>query len=399
MSFNLENIRRDTPACETLLHFNNAGASLMPRPVYEAMTHYLALEQSIGGYEAAAASQDKIESFYEVMARLLGANPSEIAFIENATRAWDMAVCALNFSPGDRVLVHHTEYASNYLGLLHLCKEKQIEIDFVPSTKDGLIDCEALEQLIVPATKAVFLTHIPSHSGGVNPAETVGKITRRHKLIYVLDACQSVGQRRVDVKLIGCDILCGTGRKFMRGPRGTGFLYVSHRILADLQPPFVDLQAAEWSSTHGYTLRPDARRFETWERFMAGQIALAEAARYALDIGMEAIEHQVQTLAKALRATLKPMPHITLVNVGDDVSGIVAFEVAGLTASECVQKLRAHKINCSAAKVEHTRLDMERRGVVSLVRASVHYYISEDDVWRFCEAVDTLRATEIRLPL
>ena len=253
MTFSLDTMRHDTPSCEEVLHFNNAGASLMPLPVYKAMCNHLSLEQSIGGYEAAAQSLDKMEAFYTVFADLLNAHPDEIAYVENATRAWDMAVYAITFQTGDRVLVHEAEYSSNYLALLQLVQSKGIEIDLVPSDESGQIDCSAVGGMITPRTKAIFLTHVPLHGGLINPAQDVGQIAHKHNIIYVLDACQSVGQMPIDVKVIGCDILCGTGRKFLRGPRGTGFLYVSKRILNGLHPPFIDLHAAEWTATNDYT--------------------------------------------------------------------------------------------------------------------------------------------------
>lgn len=387
MTLNLTHIRRDTPSCDSILHLNNAGASLMPSPVYAAMTAYLALEQSVGGYEAAAQSADLIENFYSAFARLLNADPDEIAFVENATRAWNMAVSAIPFQPGDRVLIHGTEYSSNYLSLLRLKAITGLEVDIVPSDPSGQIDIRALEGLITPRTKAVFLTHVPSHVGLVNPAETVGQIARKHNLIYVLDACQSVGQMRVDVAAIGCDILCGTGRKFLRGPRGTGFLYVSQRILQDLHPIFVDLQAADWTSTHDYDLHPNAKRFECWERFQAGQIALGKAADYAVEIGLETIEQRIGLLSTQLRTLLQDIDGVSLVEGGERKSGIVTFSVGDLDALDVMLQLRAQNINVSAARVEHARLDLERRGVVSLVRASVHYYLTEKDIVRFGQAI------------
>lgn len=362
----------------------------MPSPVYTEMSQYLALEQSIGGYEAAAQSAESIENFYTAFARLLNAHRDEIAYVENATRAWNMAVSAIPFQIGDRVLIHDTAYSSNYLSLLRLKETKGIEVDVVPSDGLGCIDVHAIEALMTPRTKAIFLVHIPSHDGLVNPAEEVGKFARKHDLIYVLDACQSVGQMPVDVKSIGCDILCGTGRKFLRGPRGTGFLYVSQRILQDLHPVFVDLQAADWTSTHAYSLRPDAKRFECWERFQAGQIALGKAADYALAIGLDVIESRIDVLGSRLRINLQNIEGVTVHDGGVRKSGIVTFSVADMDAQDVVLLLRAQNINISAARVEHARLDLEKRGVLSLARASVHYYVNLEEIDRFSEAVQSL---------
>ncbi len=398
MKFDLEKMRRDTPSCTSILHFNNAGASLMPKPVYTVMCDYLALEQSMGGYEAATKSAQAIDSFYTAFANLLNADLDEIAYCENATRAWDIAVNAIPFEVGDRVLVHETEYSSNYLGLLRLSQIKGIKIDIMPTDAKGAINFKALTDIVDAKTKAIFLTHIPSQSGAINPVNEVGEFARQHGLIYVLDACQSVGQMPVDVKAIGCDILCGTGRKFLRGPRGTGFLYVKKSRLTNMHPPFVDLQAAEWTSTHSYTLRDDAKRFEGWERFMAGQIALAEAARYAMDIGLNVIQERIALVSESLRTQLQNIDGVTLRERGEGKqSGIVTFELKGRDASDIVLLLRAKNINVSAARVEHARLDLEGRGIVALVRASVHYYNTQDEIERFCTAIRNLRECSSRM--
>ena len=386
----IEKVRADTPACEQLIHFNNAGASLMPRPVYEAVTGHLQLEQRIGGYEAAAEASESIESFYSALADLLNVHPQEMAYIENATRAWDMAMYGISFEPGDRVLTHASEYASNYLALLQLARHKQIEIDLVPSDATGQIDTEALIAMIGPRTRAIAITHVPSQGGLVNPVAEVGRIARRHNLIYALDACQSCGQLPVDATAIGCDILTGTGRKFLRGPRGSGFLYVSHRILNDLEPPFIDLQAASWVASDQYELRADARRFENWERHVAGQIGLAAAARYASGIGLETIGQRITALADSLRRQLGDIPGVEVRDLGATQCGIVTFTKAGRDAQAMVAQLRERNINTSATLLANARLDLEARGIPAMVRASLHYFNTEQEIARFCETVESL---------
>ena len=387
----IQKVRADTPACEHRIHFNNAGASLMPQPVYETVTGHLQLEQRRGGYEAAAQAEESLASFYRALADLLNAHPQDIAYVENATRAWDMAMYGIPFEPGDRVLTHTSEYASNYLALLQLARHKQIEIDLVPSDATGQIDTEALTSMIGPRTRAIAITHVPSQGGLVNPVVEVGRIARRHNLIYALDACQSCGQLPVDVAAIGCDILTGTGRKFLRGPRGTGFLYVSNRILSDLEPPFIDLQAANWVANNHYELRGDARRFENWERYVAGQIGLAEAARYACGIGLEAIGQRITTLADTLRRQLASIPGVEIHDQGATQCGIVTFTQAGQDAQTMVAQLRERNINTSATLLANARLDLAARDIPAMVRASIHYFNTEQEIARFCETVESLR--------
>lgn len=233
----IEHIRADTPGCQHVLHLNSAGASLMPTPVIDALQRVLRDESEVGGYEAERRAQDDIQAFYTEFAGLLNAQPDEIAYVENATRAWDMVFFGLDLKPGDRVITHESEYASNYLAFLQQSRRLGFAIDLVPSDEFGQIDVDALESMIVPQTRLIAITHLPTQGGLINPAADVGKIARKHGILYLLDACQSVGQIEVDVAEIGCDMLSGTGRKFLRGPRGTGFLYVRKGILDRIDPP------------------------------------------------------------------------------------------------------------------------------------------------------------------
>ncbi len=380
-------VRADTPACKAVIHFNNAGASLMPSPVYSALTGHLALERDIGGYEAAARAAPALEAFYTEFAALLGCDPSEIAYVENATRGWDMAFYALPLGAGDRILTHGSEYASNYLAFLQQARRRDLHIDVVPSDATGQIDVAAMEAMIGPRTRLVAITYVPSQSGLVNPAEAVGAVARRHGLFYLLDACQSAGQIDLNVGRIGCHILSGTGRKFLRGPRGTGFLYVARDLIDRLDPPFIDLHSAEWTGPHTYVLADGARRFENWEQNVAGKIGLAAAVSYARRIGLPAIEARVTALAATLRELLSAIPGITVHDPGARKCGIVTLLSDRETPEVMLPRLRAMGINTSVTPATYAQLDLKPRGLTSLLRASVHYYNTEDEAARFCAAV------------
>jgi selenocysteine lyase/cysteine desulfurase len=388
-SLNIDRLRADTPACAGLIHFNNAGSSLMPQPVYQAVTDHLALEQKIGGYEAVAAAQPALDDFYDSFAELLNCDRGEIAYVENATRAWDMAFYSLPLKEGDRILTAEAEYVSNFLGFLHQARRRGLEVDVAPSDASGQADVDALERLITPKTKLIALTHIPTQGGLVNPAEEVGAVAKRHGITYLLDACQSAGQMKLDVKKIGCQLLSGTGRKFMRGPRGTGFLYVSNTILDTLDPPFIDLGSANWTSERTFELLPDARRFENWESYVAGRVGLRAAVRYALDLGLEQIEARVTSLATRLRTQLAALPGVTVHDLGRRKSGIVTFQKSDETPDALKARLRTAKINVSTTSKTSAQLDFTRRGLSQLVRASVHYFNTESEIDVFCRTVLT----------
>lgn len=391
MTIDLRRARQETPGSRSVLHFDNAGASLMPQPVLDATIAHLRLEAEVGGYTAAERAGPEIERVYDAAAALLNCRRDEIAVVENATRAWDMAFYGLPLAPGDRILTARAEYASNYIAYLQVAAKTGAIIEPIANDAHGQISVDALGAAIDDRVKLISITHVPTNGGLVNPAAEVGRVARDAGIPFLLDACQSVGQMPVDVEAIGCDMLSATGRKYLRGPRGTGFLYVRRAMLERLEPPFLDLHAATWVAQDRYEMRDDARRFENWEGNVAGKLGLGVAIDYALNWGLQAIRDRIYTLADELRARLTEIPGVTVHDIGVERCGIVTFRVAGIGVADVAAALDARGINVSTSSAASTRLDMETRGLEQLVRASVHYYNSEDEVARFCAAVAALR--------
>ncbi|HVJ39867.1 MAG TPA: aminotransferase class V-fold PLP-dependent enzyme [Dongiaceae bacterium] len=392
MSIDLQRLRAETPGCRHVAHFNNAGSSLPPQPVLDVQIGHVQLESMIGGYEAAAKAAEQQAAVYASIARLINCAPDEVALIENATRAWDMAFYSLRFQPGDRILTSVAEYASNYIAFLQIARRQGVEILAVPNDDHGQISVTALRDLIDARVKLIAITHVPTNGGLIQPAAAVGAIARAHGIPYLLDACQSVGQLQVDVEAIGCDFLSATGRKYLRGPRGTGFLYVRRAWLDRLEPPFLDLHAANWVAADRYEMLPDAKRFENWERSVAGVLGLGAAVDYALAIGLPAIEADLRRKAAILRQKLAALPGVIVRDIGEEQGGIVTFTREGVASADIKAGLARSGINVSVSRRSSTYLDMTARHLADVVRASVHYYNAEEEIDRLVAAVGSIHA-------
>ncbi len=388
--FPIDRVRADTPGVESVVHFNNAGSALPPEQVVDTVVAHLRREAAIGGYEASAEAGPRLDAVYDSIARLIGGRSDQIAVIENATRAWDMAVYGYPFQAGDRVITARSEYVSNVVALLQLRERHGIEIVLIDDDEHGQLDLAALEAELGRGAAMVAITHVPTSGGLVNPAAEVGALCAAHDTFYVLDACQSAGQVPLDVDALGCDVLSSTGRKYLRGPRGTGFLWVSDRALERIEPPFLDLHAAEWTGDEAYEIRGDARRFENWETYYAGKLGLGAAIDYALDLGIEASTERLQVLGAELRGRLDELPRVAVHDKGIHRGGIVTFDVAGTEAVVVEAALRDQHMNTSTSTPGHARYDLAARGLGPIVRASVHYYNTTDEIDRFVTAVASL---------
>ena len=390
MTLNLQKLYHDTPGKKNSIHLNNAGASLMSQQVLDTQISHLELEAAIGGYEAMAERKKEIADVYVSIAELIGANANEIAIVENATVGWAMAFYAIDFKPGDRILTVEAEYISNYMAYLHMARDKGVSIEDIPSGRDGNLCIDTLENMIDENVKLISATHIPTNSGLINAVSDIGKVAKKYNIYFLVDACQSVGQMPIDVDEIGCDMLSATGRKYLRGPRGVGFLYVRKSIIRKLHPPIIDLRSADWLNSNEYKLKEDAQRFESWESNYAAVLGLGSAVDYALNLGLNNIQLRNTELASYLRTCLKKIDTVHIHAISDRQCAITSFYVQDQTASNIVNELRKNNINTSVSDPSSTLLDANKNKLPSLIRASVHYYNDKDEIDNFIKVLSSL---------
>jgi selenocysteine lyase/cysteine desulfurase len=385
---NVAELRALTPGCHHRTHLNNAGAGLLSAPTIAAMTHQLQLEAQIGGYEAAEAATGQIQDTYRALAELVGASAREIALFDNSTHAWNAAFYSVPLAAGDRILTGRSEYGSNVLAYLQVSRRTGAEVVVVGDDDSGQIDVAALAGLVDERTKLIGLSWVPTAGGLVNPAAEVGRIARAADALFLLDATQVVGQFPIDVRAVGCDMLTGTGRKFLRGPRGTGFLYAGPRAIDRLEPFVAEIRSATWDGDRSLHWADGAQRFETWENSYVNVVGLGAAVRQALDLGLAEIYARSGDLGARLRDGLAATDGVTTHDLGRERCAIVTAKVANVDSAAVAEALAAQRINVSTTVGEHNQFDT--RGVHPLVRLSPHYYNTADEIDQVVEAVAAL---------
>ena len=390
--------RNDTEGCKHVIHLNNAGASLMPDVVTRSIQEHIALESRIGGYEAAAHREAAIARFYPSAARLLNCKPENIAFTTSATDSFIRALSSIPFQAGDTILTDNDDYISNQIQFLSLVKRFGIRLARVRNAPVGGIDIEDLEkQLHHLRPRLLAITHIPTNAGLVQPVLAIGEVYSRYAGIYpgeswyILDACQSVGQMKLDIHQLKCDFLSATTRKFLRGPRGAGFLYVSDRVLqAGLEPLFIDMRGAQWLEKDVYRPRETAMRFEDWEFAYSLLLGSGSAIDYCLKIGEAAIWQQVRSLSAFMRQGLSSIPGIRILDKGPDLAALVTFTIRGADPRYLTEELGRQRINVVPSYREFAVLDFDAKGVDWALRASPHYFNTEEEVVAFLDTLGSI---------
>lgn len=394
-SLDIDQLRADTPGCSQVNHLNNAGSALPPSDVVTTMIDHLRLEEQIGGYEAFQRENARFEQIYRSIATFLNTLPGNIALTQSATEGWDRAFSAIafthTFTPDTRMLVSSSEYASNVLPMMQIAAHTGASLEFIPDNAEGTTDLDALEDMLDSRVRIVAINHCPSQNGLINDVAGIGALLKGSgsQAWYLVDACQSVGQLPVDAPAIGADFISATGRKFLRGPRGTGFLYCSDRTLTELEPFPIDLHSGLWTPT-GYELREGAVRFESWEKPYAALLGLGAAVDYALNLGIEAIAERIGGLASYARRQIESVPGAELLDRGKDLSGIVTFTGTNVAPRDIVAGLRESGVHVSLGTADYSQVDYLAHGIESLIRVSPHVFNTNEEINSMVSTVKSL---------
>jgi len=390
MGLDIQKARQQTPGCGSMIHFNNAGCSLMPKPVSDKVFEYLKQEQKYGGYETEICWKQELDGFYASAASLIGCGTDEIAFCDSNTRGWQQFFYSLQLQPGDRIITSRVDYGSNMVAYIHMARNRGVEVSFIETDSRGDLDLTHLESLVNEKTRLISVSHIPTGCGIINDAEKIGAIAAAAGVPYLLDACQSTGQLQLDVTKLGCTALSTTGRKYLRGPRGTGFIFVARSYFETAEPAMLEQQGANLIDANTYELVDSARMFENFEFHVAGKLGMKAAMDYAIELGMDKIESRIIELADLCRQKLSRIPKVQIHDRGLRQSGIVTFTINDQHPSETRKNLWKNNINIWVSTGPGSLIDLQSRGLEAVARASLHYYNSEQEVEKFCEAITAL---------
>ena len=438
-----------------MYHFNHAGASPSPPTVVERVKRHIELEQEIGGYAAAETVMDELNSIYHSIASLIHADSfHEIALVESATVAWTRAFSAMtekqlrDHPTRNVILISEAEYAANVVSACQWARSHDWTVLAIPSrtvttrndnneifsTNTGKVDVEVLQQMLEgnysytdPRDEStiildpnrialVCITHVPTNSGIVNPVDKIGSLVYDYNLrhndgpvpiLYLVDSCQSIGQIEIDVGELHCHALVATGRKYLRAPRGTGFLFVSSSILESLIPSHVDhfgfpVRSVPTSYQDGFSIqnlldfapRPDARRFEFWESSAASRLGLGVAVNHALEVSLTKIQADCSALSRKLRSKLASLPNIYVHHENDSSCGIVTFISKTVDSQTIKAKLRQARFEVTIVPATSTPIDSAKTGVPNLVRASISYTNTEDEIDLFIHCLAEILGSE-----
>lgn len=368
-------------------YLNNAGAGELSNITLNAMIDYYQYEQKVGAYQAAKDKKDIIDMFYTNVAKLINADDvGEIAFVDNASRGWNLAIRGIELSKNDVIVTLSTEFGTNLITIYDHAMKSGASVRVIPCTDKGKVDIQLLEKVLSEyrGVKVIAISHAVAHGSIVNPVEQIGVLARKYGALYIVDACQSVGQITVDVKEIDCDVLVASGRKWLCGPRGTGFMYIRNKT--NIRPTQLDLASADLIlnddySVTGVKIRQDAKRFEIWERNIASQIGLATAIDIILNVGLDEISRKIKCFSTEIRNAISKNPKLILIGSEESSSGIVGF----ITKKSDVEKsildsFVKNGLTISTMSDWDCPLDFPKNGVKTIFRLSPHYYTNIETI-------------------
>jgi len=388
--YDVHEVRADFPLLSKgVIYFDNAATSLTPRQVVDAMARYLLecrANVGRGSYRLAIEATSMYEEVRKKVAKFIGAEATEVAFVKNATEAINLVAMGLRWRKGENVVTTALEHHSNMLPWIRAARLYGLELRFVRPRGDGTLAIEDFEELVDERTKVVAVAHVSNVLGTISPVKEIAKIAKSKGALFLVDAAQSAPHMPINVKELGCDFLAFSAHK-MCGPPGAGVLYARDGV--QLDPLAVGGGTVADASLDGYKLLDRPHALEAGTPPIGDVIGLGAAIDYLSRLGLENVMKHELKLAKKLRELLIEVPDVKVHGPEEPQTGIVSFSVRDVKAEDVA--LALGNLNICVRAGFHCAIPLvrdvlgERLGVV---RASLYLYNTEEEVEKF---VDSLR--------
>ena len=377
------------------VYLNNAGAGIMSQNTYDVIVNHMNLEMAVGAYKAATLQAERVQEFYSNSAKLLNAHSKdEIAFIDSASRGWNLVMYGLNISKNDTIVTLESEYGTNLLTIYDIAKHTGCSVNVVKCNNDGSVNVDAVTNALISGGTVLAISHVAAQGSIVNPVVELGQTAKKYGALYIVDGCQAVGQLNVDVQEIQCHAYMAAGRKWLRGPRGTGILYV--RTGAPIRTPQIDLASADLvfgdkGNVIDVQIRKDAKQFELWEKSTASLLGLSNAIKEYLDHGIELSTLEIVAKANKIRNCISNNPNLLLVGNPHTPVGTAGFYLADPSRESMVKDLfEKHGFIISCMCDWDCPIFFPKNGVQYIFRLTPHYYTPDEDIDAICALISSI---------
>jgi cysteine desulfurase/selenocysteine lyase len=378
-------VRADIPLLEEFIYMDSASTTPTPRPVVEAMCDYFYYYNSNtgrGAYNLAVKATQEFNRARIKTAGFIKANPEDIIFTKNTTEAINLVAHGLEFNKGDNIVVSNMEHHSNLVPWLNL-KKRGVEVKIVKADQNGVIDPLDIEKVVDSNTRLLTITHVSNSIGSVQPVEELGKIAEENEVLYLIDAAQSAGHMKLDVKNLMADFIAFPGHKGFLGPVGTGFLYCNNKLQYELEPINLGGGTVEEVSDDDFKLTESPDRFEGGTQNISGVIGLGASMDYLKRIGMDNVEKHCLKLTQILYQEIQNIEKAKVYGSPENIYGIVSFNIDGINSHDLAKILDEVKSICVRSGHHCALPSIKHMGAYELggtVRASLHYYNTKEEI-------------------
>lgn len=373
-------------------YFNNAGSGIMSNDTFDTIVNHMRLEMQYGAYKAAIIREKEIKEFYKYAAKLLNAESSEeIAFIDSASRGWNLVMYGLPVTSNTSIVTLESEYGTNLLTIYDIANKTGCSVTVVKCHEDGSFDLLDVEDALSKGECILAVSHVAAQGAIENPVNELGILAEKYKAIYIVDGCQACGQIPINVQEMKCDFYITAGRKWLCGPRGTGILYVkkeSRFPSSQIDLSTSDLVFDNNNKVVGIKTVESAKRFELWEKNVASLLGLSNAIKECLNLGLPRIQDGIISNTIKIREAICNNPKLTLVGKKDAPIGNASF----YTNNEALERdikvfFEENGFIISCMCDWDCPLFFPKNNVKYIFRITPHYYTPSEEVHEMCECI------------